>query len=565
MRVVSRKSLIYICAALLAIVIVAGAVSYRVLAADAPSGVSASFGGGSSVQIRWNPVGGAVEYYVFRTTYIGGPLTQVGISTQNYFADSVPVLGTTYYYCVVSYDGGKTSTLSAFGSVYVPPPGPDFYVIKIDTRGGASDAPETAEALNGRTLDYIEPPRKTGHSFVGWAIDDAGNEFYDFSSPVLSDFTLYAVWDKLYTVTYCRNQNAHDRAEAFGGSFPKGSQAELAAISSVGTGGFDWARTGFSFAGWALMPDDPGTVRNLSVNEDTRLYAVYKANRRTVTFDYGGFGTDKRQTYDFGTLIDRPEPPAFREGFSFLGWYDSDGLWNFADNRVPDRDITLKARWSDGNTGDIIVIFDYAGEEGKKLTVTPAGFAIPRPEDPVREGYIFKGWYWGADIWDFDSDSGSLGSLTLTAVWESSDVLRSGPYAGFDARISAQTGNLIRDITDGNIPGGGTSVTGYRSLLNTLLAAASIIVAIVIAVRSLGAGPRPGGFRGFRSGLYGRFAILSGFASGLVFALREDFTKPVLLITSNTLFIGLLCLTQVVFLCLYLGEGMRQSGWTDYM
>ena len=45
------------------------------------------------------------------------------------------------------------------------------------------------------------------------------------------------------------------------------------------------------------------------------------------------------------------------------------------------------------------------------------GELVEEPETPVREGYIFLGWYKGEELWDFEKDTVTE-DLTLTAKWE---------------------------------------------------------------------------------------------------------------------------------------------------
>ena len=41
---------------------------------------------------------------------------------------------------------------------------------------------------------------------------------------------------------------------------------------------------------------------------------------------------------------------------------------------------------------------------------------VEKPEDPVRPGYIFIGWYHGGELWDFEFDR-IRGDMTLEAKW----------------------------------------------------------------------------------------------------------------------------------------------------
>ncbi len=68
----------------------------------------------------------------------------------------------------------------------------------------------------------------------------------------------------------------------------------------------------------------------------------------SVTFDSKG-GTDVAAVkYQYGELIEAPQPPT-REGYTFSGWYQDPGCtdeWEFDTEKV-EGSMTLYARWSE--------------------------------------------------------------------------------------------------------------------------------------------------------------------------------------------------------------------------
>ena len=59
----------------------------------------------------------------------------------------------------------------------------------------------------------------------------------------------------------------------------------------------------------------------------------------------------------------------------------------------------------------------YEGAKDPEPVKVVEGKTVPRPAaDPVREGYIFKGWFNGAALYSFDTPV--TADLTLTAKWE---------------------------------------------------------------------------------------------------------------------------------------------------
>lgn len=73
---------------------------------------------------------------------------------------------------------------------------------------------------------------------------------------------------------------------------------------------------------------------------------------------------------------------------------------------------------------DCTVRFMTNGGTAVEDRIVPYGEKIPRPEDPVREGYTFAGWYKDIHLtkkWDFESDT-VQGNMSLYAKWQTADV-----------------------------------------------------------------------------------------------------------------------------------------------
>ena len=66
---------------------------------------------------------------------------------------------------------------------------------------------------------------------------------------------------------------------------------------------------------------------------------------------------------------------------------------------------------------EFTVTFDYGYEGAEPATVkVEDGKQVEKPADPVREGYVFKGWFNGEEAYDFAA--AVKADLTLTAKWE---------------------------------------------------------------------------------------------------------------------------------------------------
>ena len=171
---------------------------------------------------------------------------------------------------------------------------------------------------------------KTGYTFAGWAFSRSGDIAYQDSAEVLNltseeggIVTLYARWRaNSYTVTFDPNGGT--------GSMPSQS---FTYDSSQALHAQAFERVGYTFAGWSRTADgqvefaDGEVISNLSAepNGTVTLYAVWRANTYTVTFDYGagsGNVATMQVTFDapYGTL-----PTANREGDSYKSKWTLNG------------------------------------------------------------------------------------------------------------------------------------------------------------------------------------------------------------------------------------------------
>ena len=139
--------------------------------------------------------------------------------------------------------------------------------------------------------------------------------------------------------------------------------------------------------------------------EEFTLIAYWEAKTTTVSFDQnggtGGQTSNLTATYDeaMPTLITVPT----KEGHTFLGYYDAttDGTqyYDAAGNSTQkwnkeDATFTLYAQWKvnqytvtwNANEGN------WHGEETIQEVTYDYGTTIAKPENPVRAGWVFKGW-----------------------------------------------------------------------------------------------------------------------------------------------------------------------------
>lgn len=122
----------------------------------------------------------------------------------------------------------------------------------------------------------------------------------------------------------------------------------------------------YTFGGWYTDPyhQNPVTEGMTMPASDVMLYAYWKPLTFEVTFDLGYEGAPKppqAQTVNALEKASEPEQPT-REGFNFLGWYDSETGNLFSFETQITKDTKLEAHWL--AEGSFAVQYDANGGEG---------------------------------------------------------------------------------------------------------------------------------------------------------------------------------------------------------
>ena len=113
-------------------------------------------------------------------------------------------------------------------------------------------------------------------------------------------------------------------------------------------------------------------------------------------------------------------PQAHWTGHEFLGWYEDPELTRpFDVQTVMTGDITVYAKW-ESCTYEVVFVFSNGSDDVVKEY--KYGELVERPEDPVKTGYVFEGWFVdGAEMYDFDAPVER--DLELRAEWREKDPI----------------------------------------------------------------------------------------------------------------------------------------------
>ncbi|MBR6966147.1 MAG: InlB B-repeat-containing protein [Clostridia bacterium] len=270
---------------------------------------------------------------------------------------------------------------------------------------------------DGEKVPQPEDPVSEVYSFLGWFRDGAYTRPFDFDTPVTGPVTVYAGWSKS-SAQLTFNLNYTGAPEPVTVHVSMNAPVELPE-------GVETVRPLYRFDGWYLksfpaegdLPVDLGA----GIEADTVVYAKWTRTHYAVEFNPNQRGMDS-------VIVEVPvENPAAevpmitREGYTAdETWYEDAALTRAADLSAIADDITVFAKW---NAVSYTVVFDpNDGSEPVSQSVE-FGAKVTRPENPVKEGSTFLGWFTqaeGGDQFNFE-DSAASSDLTLFAHWMAAD------------------------------------------------------------------------------------------------------------------------------------------------
>ena len=321
------------------------------------------------------------------------------------------------------------------------------YTVSYNANGG-SGAPASQTKYYGFDLTLSDTvPTRSGYTFKGWGTSSTSTSASyqpGGNYTANSSRTLYAIWEsnapKTYTVSF--NANGGSGAPA---SQTKTHNVTLTLSSTKPT------RTGHTFLGWSTSSSATSATYSAggsyTNNASVTLYAVWKPNTYTVTFNAnGGSGAPASQTKTYGVTLTLSSTKPTRTGYTFLGWSTSStatsATYSAGGNFTTNANTTLYAVWSP-NTYTISYSANGGSGAPSSQTKTHGVTLTLSSTKPTRTGYSFLGWSTSSTATSASYSAGGSfttnASTTLYAVWSPNSYTVSYSANGGSGAPSSQT------------------------------------------------------------------------------------------------------------------------------
>lgn len=144
-------------------------------------------------------------------------------------------------------------------------------------------------------------------------------------------------------------------------------------------------------------------------------YFIFANKKYTITFDSDGGSVVEKQIVKRGEKVNKPTDPT-RDGYIFIEWDLGSSIYDFSAKVT--RNLILKAVWKEQEGGKVTYVVNFNTDGGNSVSnqIINKDGTITKPQDPVRDGYKFLGWYSNKVLFDFNTPITK--NLELVAKWE---------------------------------------------------------------------------------------------------------------------------------------------------
>ncbi len=205
------------------------------------------------------------------------------------------------------------------------------------------------------------------------------------------------------------------------------------------------------FDHWNTKSDDSGTSyedeAKVTLTDNIELFAIWDPNTHYITFNAnGGKGTMQKQAFERDVSQSISSSSFTKQYYKFDHWNtksnDSGKRYEDQENIIVNQDMTLYAIYTRLYYD---ITYELNGGEGPTNTNEAAGTIMEQPNDPVKDGYIFVGWYADSNFeTEFEFGKPLTNNTTIYAKWRQ-------PLVSWDVNGgSSQTGFISQFSYDAN-------------------------------------------------------------------------------------------------------------------
>ena len=345
--------------------------------------------------------------------------------------------------------------------------------------------PVSGSYYQGQKYFIYENPgnlTKTCYTFAGWGV--TGEQTMGTQS-----VTLVAQWTPdTYTVTFNSGSGTGsmtDQTYAYG------------VAQALKTNEF--TRDGYTFAGWSKTSGGAKAFsdkENISITENTNLYALWKPMTYTISFNNGGgSGAMETQTFNRDETQELNANTFTRQGYTFNGWKDGSNKSYFNGESIKaTANMTLTAQWTainytvrfnpNGGTGSLA---NQSFAYGTAQALTANTF--------THTGYTFVGWSSspsastaeygnGENVINLTVDQND--TITLYAVWIANSYTVNFVANCTDSEGTLSDQNFTYDIEKSLTQNTGITRKGYTFVgWNTMADGSGVSYADMTIVKNL--------------------------------------------------------------------------------
>lgn len=181
---------------------------------------------------------------------------------------------------------------------------------------------------------------------------------------------------KEFTVTYYSNGKIYKEAQSY-----KAGDKIILPEAPV-------APEGYIFNGWVIN-EKQDALPEIMPENNLEASASWKLADINITFISDETEYHKA-TLPYGSSMEKAVPAdPVKDGYTFAGWYDSEGKNVFDYQTIPSKDTEFTAKWlKKGN-----VVYMISKDKSYAAYEVTEGEKIPVPDtEPEKFGYKFKGW-----------------------------------------------------------------------------------------------------------------------------------------------------------------------------